>query len=262
MRQDAPTDQEHRRGAGDRQALHQPRRQSQDRTSQPALRPWPCAVAGLARQRQPAVIELDDGRHEAVDADRHDQRDARQHRQLGRERRLCNRPERDRDDLGRKNEIGAHGALDLVTLQCRQIGVRVDESLRQFGPMGEIFAAVGQEPVGQLLEALVAEKQATNHQQWRHCPGRQRADRQCRGHEDHLVDQRSLRDRPDHRQFPVGAHAGDLLSIERQIVAQHAGGLLGGDLGQHRHVVEHGGDVVDQGQEVADGHRRCACGAR
>jgi hypothetical protein len=46
----------------------------------------------------------------------------------------------------------------------------------------------------------------------------------------------------------------DLLGVERQVVAQHAGGLLGRHLGQHRHVVEHGGDVVDQGEQVGSGH--------
>jgi hypothetical protein len=41
------------------------------------------------------------------------------------------------------------------------------------------------------------------------------------------------------------AHASDLLGVERQIVAQNAGCFLGGDFGQHRHVVENGGDVVE-----------------
>ena len=44
--------------------------------------------------------------------------------------------------------------------------------------------------------------------------------------------------------------AGHLLRVEREVVAQHAGGLLGRDLGQHRDVVEDGGDVVEQGEQA------------
>jgi hypothetical protein len=63
-------------------------------------------------------------------------------------------------------------------------------------------------------------------------PGREGADGQRRRHQDGLVDQRALGHRPHHRQLAVGADAGDLLGVERQVVAQHAGGLLGGHLGQ------------------------------
>ena len=50
-----------------------------------------------------------------------------------------------------------------------------------------------------------------------------------------------------------------LLRIERQVVAQHAGRLLGGDLGENGDVVENRGDVVEQQQE-AGGHGCCRNG--
>ena len=69
---------------------------------------------------------------------------------------------------------------------------------------------------------------------------------------------RALGHRPHHRQLAVGVDAGDLLRVERQVVAEHAGGLLGRDLGQHRDVVEDGGDVVDQ-HEQTGGHELPDC---
>jgi hypothetical protein len=49
---------------------------------------------------------------------------------------------------------------------------------------------------------------------------------------------------PHHGQLAVGADAGDLLRVQRQVVAQHAGRLFGGHFGQHGHVVQDGGNVV------------------
>jgi len=85
-------------------------------------------------------------------------------------------------------------------------------------------------------------------------PGLQRTDRQCCGHQDHLVDQRALGHRPHHRQFAVGVDPGDLLRVQRQVVAQHAGGFLRRDLGQDRDIVEEGGDIVEQGEQAGTGH--------
>ncbi|MNV18046.1 hypothetical protein D3C71_1088570 [compost metagenome] len=115
----------------------------------------------------------------------------------------------------------------------------------------------------QFLHALEAQEGTADHHQrhdQRHVPaaavqpGFQRADRQRRRHQDHLVHQRTLGHRPHHRQFAVGVDAGHLLRVQRQVVAQHAGGLLGGDLGQHRDVVEQGGDIVEQGKQAGTGH--------
>ena len=62
-----------------------------------------------------------------------------------------------------------------------------------------------QELVRQLLDALEAEEGAADHQQRRHRPGHERADRQRRRHQDRLVEQRALGHRPHHRQLAVGA---------------------------------------------------------
>ena len=116
-----------------------------------------------------------------------------------------------------------------------------------------IFMAV-QKLVCQLFEALEAQVGATHHQQWRDGPGREGADRQRGRHQDHLVAQRAQGHGPHHGQFAVGRDARDLLGVERQVVAQHTGRLLGGDLGHHGHIVQHGGDVIDQGKQTAGGH--------
>jgi hypothetical protein len=51
----------------------------------------------------------------------------------------------------------------------------------------------------------------------------------------------------------LGLHAGDLLGVEGEVVAEHAGGLLGGDLGHGGDVVQDGGDVVDQCEQGGSG---------
>jgi hypothetical protein len=68
-----------------------------------------------------------------------------------------------------------------------------------------------------------------------------------------LLSSEPLGHRPHHRQLAVGLDAGHLLGVERQVVAQHAGGLLGGHLGHGGHIVQHAGDVVEQ-EEQAGGH--------
>ena len=86
VREDAAADQEHRRRAGDRQALHQPGRGRAGWPGRAPAAPAPSRRAGLLRQVQPDVVELDDAGHQAVDADGHHQRDAGQHRELRDER--------------------------------------------------------------------------------------------------------------------------------------------------------------------------------
>ena len=100
----------------------------------------------------------------------------------------------------------------------------------------------------EFFETFEAQVGAADHQQRRDQPRNERTDRQRRRHQDQFVEKRTLGDRPDHRDFPFGAHTADLLGIERQIVTEHAGGFLGGHFGHQRHVVEYGGNVVDQQQ--------------
>jgi hypothetical protein len=45
-----------------------------------------------------------------------------------------------------------------------------------------------------------------------------------------------------------------LLGVQCKVVAEHAGGLLRRDLGHHRHVVEDGGNVVEQCKQTGAGH--------
>jgi hypothetical protein len=108
--------------------------------------------------------------------------------------------------------------------------------------------------VGQLVEALVAEERAADHEQRQHQPRQEPADEEGRRDDDRLVERRALGHRPHHRQLAIGADPRDLLGVEREIVAQDPGGLLGRDLGQGRDVVEDRRDVVEERQQ-AGGHR-------
>ena len=228
-----------------------------------------CA-AGLLAQVQAQVVELDDAADQAVDTHGHQQRDADQHRQLRPEILPGHGAQGDGDDLGREDEVGAHRALDLVLFHLRQVDGGVGQRGLQFGIV-RVGLFLVQELVGDFLEALIAQEGAADHQQRRDGPGREGADGQRRRHQDGLVEHRALGHGPHHRNLAVGRHAGDLLRVQRQVVAQHAGGFLRRYLGEHGHVVghgrafarghlghdghvvEHGGDVVEQ-QKQAGGH--------
>ena len=110
-----------------------------------------------------------------------------------------------------------------------------------------------QEFVRDFFKAFKTQISAAHHQQRRDRPRNESTDGQRGGHQNRLVDKRAFGDSPNHRQFTLGLDAGDLLGVERQIVAQHTGGFFGGDFGKHRHVVEHGGNVINQ-RKQATGH--------
>ena len=128
-----------------------------------------------------------------------------------------------------------------------------DVAAHQLGVARGVLRPTVQEPVRELLEALVAEIGAAEHEQRRHRPGQEGADGQRRRHQDGLVDERALGDRPHDRQLAAGSQAGHLLGVEGEVVAEHARGLPRGDLREHGHVVEQRGDVVEE-QEQARGH--------
>jgi hypothetical protein len=68
----------------------------------------------MLHQVEATIVELDDAGHQAIHARRHDQGDAHQHRDLLLQGRTGHRTQGDGDDLGREDEVGAHGILDLV----------------------------------------------------------------------------------------------------------------------------------------------------
>ncbi|MCY1511155.1 hypothetical protein D9M68_455540 [compost metagenome] len=254
VHQDAAAHEEHGGRAGHRQALHEPRRRRQDAAAQGARR----RAAALA-QVQARVVQLHDAGHEAVDAHRHDQRDADQHAELRRERLALHGAQCDGDDFRREDEVGAHRALDLVLLDRDHVDRGVGHGLLVARGVGLVLLFV-QELVDQLLGALEAQERAAHHEQWRHQPGQPGADGQRGRHQDRLVDEGALAHGPHHRQLALGAHAGDLLRVQREVVAEHPGGLLGSNFGEDGDVIEHGGDVVEQ-QEQAGGHgRKSGCG--
>ena len=253
MRQDAAAHEEHGGRAQHAERLHQPGRGTQQPTAQAAQATSGGAVALKAGQRQAGVIQLDDGRHQAINADRQDDGHQGHHAELGEQGGAGHTAQGDGDDLGREDEVGADGATDLVLLQRHQVHRWIGQGFGQRSVLGVVLGAVDQ-PVPDLLEAFEAQIGPADHQQGGDQPGGQGADGQGRGHQDGLVDQGALGHGPDHRQLAAGIDAVDLLGIERQVVTEHPGGLLGRHLGQHRHVVEHGRDVVDQGKQVGSGH--------
>ena len=116
--------------------------------------------------------------------------------------------------------------------------------------IGPAYRAVRMRPESlQFLETLVTQVGAAQHQQRRHRERRKHAQQQCDGHQDQLVAKRTARNRPHHRQFALGTYPGDLLRIQCQVVTEHAGGFPGCDLGHQCHIIEHGGDVVEQCQQ-------------
>ena len=214
--------------------------------------------SGRPARAEPDVVELDDAGHQSVDADGHQERDSDQHRDLQAERLRGHGAERDHDDLGGEDEVGADRALDLVLLERDHVDVRRHDRMRELLLVRGRLVATGEVPVGDLLDALVAEERAAEHQQRGDEPGHERADRERRRDEDRLVDQRALGHRPHHGQLAARAHTGDLLRVERQIVTEHSGGLLRGGLGEDCDVVQHAGDVVEERKEAAGGHRGSA----
>jgi hypothetical protein len=178
----------------------------------------------------------------------------------------------DHDDLGRKDEVGADGALHLLLLQRHQVDPLVEHGLQPCCALAGLRGLVAHKQVEQFFSSLETQVLATEHEQRRNQPGRHRADAQRRRHQNGLVAQRAFGHRPDHRQLAGGLHTGDLLGVQRQIVAQHPSALFRGQGGHGGHVVggghalagrhlghrgdivEQRGDVVDQEQQAGGGH--------
>ena len=104
--------------------------------------------------------------------------------------------------------------------------------------------------VCQLLHPLEAEEDAADYQKRTHYRGHEHAQQQRGRHEDRLVEHRAFGHRPDHRKLTVGINTGDLLRVEGEVIADHPGGLLCGDFGHRRDVIEQVGNVVEQHEQV------------
>ena len=190
------------------------------------------------------IVELDDAGHQAVNRRGNGDGDDRQDHDLLGETGAGHRAQRNGDDFRREDEVGSHGALDLVLLERQPLFLRL-----QFRGGADVFlaclGATVQKLVGQLFRAFVTEKRAAQHQQRGDQPGSDHADQKRRRHQNQLVAQRPFRHSPHDWQLATGANAGDLLGIERQIVTQHARRLLGSHLGHEGNVVEQRGDIVE-----------------
>ena len=107
-----------------------------------------------------------------------------------------------------------------------------------------------QEFVRDLLEPFVAEKQSANHHERHDRDRKKRADQQRGRHQDQLVDERSFRDGPHHRQFTINFHPRDLLRVECEVVSHDSSCFLHSDFGKQSNVVQQGGDVVNKHQQA------------
>ena len=225
VRQDAAADQEHRRRAGDRQRPSSARAR---RVRMP--RPTRLRRRAPARRRlryRPDVVELDDAGDQAVDADRHQQRDADQHRDLRDEGGVGHRAERDRDDLGREDEVGAHRALDLVLLERDQVD-------RRDRPAPAASSAWCASSSAWLCRNLCASFSKPSKQ--RKAPpiissgvtaqGANALMASAAGTRIALLTSEPLATAQTTGSSRSALHAGHLLRVQRQVVAEHAGGLL------------------------------------
>ena len=243
----AATNGEHGRCAKHRQALHEEWRRAQNERTQPAG-----GRVRLAMQREPQIVELHNAGHQTVHEHGGPDRNDTERDHLLHERRGGQGAQRDHHDLGRQHEVGAHRTLHLVLLEGHQIHRRIGHGLQPFTRLP--LVAVMQKLVRELFDAFEAEEQTTDHHQ-RHDRNRQeRADQQRRGHEDELVDERTLGHSPHDRQLTVHAHARHLLRIQGQIVTHHPGRFRGCHLGEHRDVVEQRRNVIDQSEQTGSGH--------
>ena len=114
MSQDATSNGEHRGSPGKRQELHQPWREpdnsSTTGTRQTLMKP----VAGSQAEIETDVIQFDDAGDQTIDPDCHQHGDQGKHGQLPAERGFADCSERNDDNLGRQDEIGADGARILA----------------------------------------------------------------------------------------------------------------------------------------------------
>ena len=204
-------------------------------------------------QVEAGIVHLDDGRHQTIDAHGHGHRNGAEHHDLGGQRLARHDAQCNHDDFSRQDEVGANGPLDLVFFKLHQIDFGLNQGLGQRLCLGRFFSTMGQ-LVPKLFAALVAKKEPAQHQKGRDRPGGQGADEQRCWHQDGLVEHGALGHGPHHGNFAFGTHAGHLLRIQRQVVAQHARGLFGRNLGQDGDVVQNGGDVVQQCQQTCSSH--------
>jgi hypothetical protein len=134
--------------------FHQPRCHAHDAAAQGLGH-----GARAAAEPQAQVIELDDASDEAVDTRRHDQRNAHQHTDLGNKGRSRHCAQRDGNDLGREDEIGADSALDLVALELHQVHSGCRSPHGPVRPCGlRLLLSSVQQPVRQFFGPFVAQE--------------------------------------------------------------------------------------------------------
>ena len=206
---------------------------------------WPHAAALQLAQVQAQVVQLHDGGHNAIDAHGHGQGDDGHNGDLRGQRLVGHDAQRDGNDLGRQDEVGADGALDAFLLVQRRLSTGRGGRFGR-GVIGGVIGVLAMQcGVQQLLGPLETQEQSAQGQQRRHQPGDEGADGQRQRYQDGLVQQRALEHGPDHRQFTVHTHARDLLGVQGQVVAQDACGLGTGGFRECCNIVQQAGDVVD-----------------
>lgn len=109
---------------------------------------------------------------------------------------------------------------DLVLFKGHHIATCVDQGVCQLGIMLLVIHLGMQKAMSQLLDALVAEKAAAQHQKRRNGPGDDGADQHGRWDQHQLVLERAEGDRPNDGEFPLGPNPENLLRVQREIVSE------------------------------------------
>ena len=239
VQQNAAADPQHGRGADHRQGAHHHRHAFDQTPPQGAN-----ATVGPLGQAQTDIVHLHDQADRAIDDDGHGDADHGKHGGLGQDRLRRHIGQGDGHDLGRQDQVGAHGARHRRLLQRRRIA-------RDW--RGILMPAMPYR-LQQLFGSLETQIGPAAHQDRRDGPGREGAEHQ--GHrqdEDQLVAKRPQRDLADDRQFAAGRQAHDIARRDRRIVHHHASGLGRGLAGRRAHVIQrrgrqlcNAGDVVQQ----------------
>ena len=247
MNDDAAADPDHRRGAGDAEKGQEAGHAEHQRAAERAAESAHHRRTLVAGERDAGVVGFHDQRDHAIDRDRDADADQRQYQRLGPDGGVGHRRERDRHDLGRKDEVGLDRAGDLLVLER----LRRQRHAAELGLVG--MRLMRDHDLEDFLHALVTKIGAAEHQQRRDRPGHEVAeDQRGRQQDQQLVAERPPRDLGDDRQLALGGEPDHVTRRDRGVVDDHAGRLyarLGGLAG----------DVVQRCRRHAGERRNSVC---
>ena len=189
---------------------------------------------------QPDVVELHDQRDDAIDAHGNGHSDDNKGDGGRHQSEVPEAGERDGHDLGRQDEVGADGALDLHLLKLVRVAHRVDQLFLMLVLMEQFFE--------DLFSRLEGQIGAADHQQGRDEEGREGSQqKRARKQEQNLVLEAPPGDLADDRQLAFGREPRHIARGHRGIVDDHARRL-------RARLAGRGADIVERSRgELGDG---------